>query len=207
MWYATWQSKWNSNPWSCSLTFLRQRHCFRDSGTWPQADILLLLGRDVIQAHYVLEHGNGPPNHPFTQRLALGWVIVGNICLGGARKSGHVNVLKTNILDNGWPSYLFPCQNSIQVKESFNQGHHKTLRSKTRLKSYPQWRGYHYLMAVVAHIRHVLYEGWRPEDILPTLQQGQNKIYHTFSWLCTYIFTIWNKNLLTCQWLYIQCNS
>lgn len=36
----------------------------------PQADILLLLGRDVIQAHKVL--GKGPPNHPFTQRLALG---------------------------------------------------------------------------------------------------------------------------------------
>lgn len=92
----------------------------------PQAEILLLLGRDVIQVHKVLDHRNGPPNAPFTQRLALGWVIVGSICLRGAHKPGHVNVLKTNILDNGRPSYLFPCQNNIQVTEIFScQGCHK----------------------------------------------------------------------------------
>ncbi|KAJ8381420.1 hypothetical protein SKAU_G00021980 [Synaphobranchus kaupii] len=92
----------------------------------PQADILLLLGRDVIQAHKVLSQRNGPLNAPFAQKLALGWVIVGDACLGGAHKPGHVNVLKTNILDNGRLSNFFPCQNSIQVKESFScQGRYK----------------------------------------------------------------------------------
>lgn len=47
--------------------------------------------------------------------------------LDGAHKPGHVNVLKMNILDNGRPSYLYPCQNSIQVKENFScQSHYKT---------------------------------------------------------------------------------
>lgn len=63
---------------------------------------------------------------PFAQRLALGWVVVGDICLDGVHKPGHVNVLKTNILDSDRPSYLFPCQNSILVKERFScQDHHK----------------------------------------------------------------------------------
>lgn len=72
----------------------------------PQADILLLLGRDVIQAYKALDQRN-----QFAQRFALGWVIVGGICLAGAQ---------TNILDDGSPSYFFPCQNSIQVNESFS---------------------------------------------------------------------------------------
>ncbi|KAI4892131.1 hypothetical protein NFI96_008825, partial [Prochilodus magdalenae] len=93
----------------------------------PQADILLLLGRDVIQAHKVLDQRNGPPNAPFAQRLALGWVIVGDICLDGAHKPAQINVFKTNIMDNGRPSYLFPCQNNFQVKENFScQSQHKT---------------------------------------------------------------------------------
>lgn len=45
----------------------------------PQGDILLLLGRDVIQAHKALDQRNGPPNAPFAQKLPLGWVIVGDI--------------------------------------------------------------------------------------------------------------------------------
>lgn len=38
----------------------------------PQADMLLLLGRDLIQAHKVLNQWTGPPTAPFAQRLALG---------------------------------------------------------------------------------------------------------------------------------------
>ena len=37
----------------------------------PQAEILLLLGRDVFQVHKALDHRNGPPNAPFAQRFSL----------------------------------------------------------------------------------------------------------------------------------------
>lgn len=50
----------------------------------PEAQILLLLGRDILQVHKVREHRNGPPNAPYAQRVDLGWVVVGNVCLGAA---------------------------------------------------------------------------------------------------------------------------
>ena len=82
------------------------------------AEILLLLGRDVIQAHKVRSQLNGPHNAPYAQRLDLGWVIVGDVCLGGAHKPA-INAYKTSILDNGRPSYLTPCESRICVKETF----------------------------------------------------------------------------------------
>ncbi len=44
---------------------------------------------------------NGPQHAPFAQRLALRWVIVGDICLNGAHKPSTVNVFKTHILGHG----------------------------------------------------------------------------------------------------------
>lgn len=41
----------------------------------PKAKILLLFGRDLIQAHKVLEQCNGPQYAPFAHRLALGSVM------------------------------------------------------------------------------------------------------------------------------------
>lgn len=84
----------------------------------PTAQILLLIGRDVIQAHKVLDQCNGPLNAPLAQKLVLVWVIVGNVCLYGAHKPARANFFKTNILDNGRPSHFLPCKNTIQVKES-----------------------------------------------------------------------------------------
>ncbi len=86
----------------------------------PKAKILLLLGRDLIQAHKVMEQCNGPQHAPFAQRLALGWVIVGDICLNGAHKPSTVDVFKTHILGNGRPSHMSPCPNSMHVKDRFN---------------------------------------------------------------------------------------
>ncbi|XP_033979973.1 uncharacterized protein LOC117477426 [Trematomus bernacchii] len=84
------------------------------------APILLLLGRDILRVHKVREQINGPHNAPYAQRLDLGWVIVGEVCLGIAHKPSEVNVYKTNILHNGCTSYLSPCPNSIHVKEDFS---------------------------------------------------------------------------------------
>nr|XP_055029189.1 uncharacterized protein LOC129418268 [Misgurnus anguillicaudatus] len=81
------------------------------------AQILLLLGRDILSLHKVREQCNGPHNAPFAQRLDLGWVIVGDVCLNGVHKPRSVATYKTNTLLNGRPSYLSPCTNVLQIKE------------------------------------------------------------------------------------------
>lgn len=79
--------------------------------------IILLLGRDILSLHKVHEQCNGPHNLPYAQRLDLGWVTVGEICLGGAHKSDDVNVYKTLVLQDGCTSFLKPCTNNLHVKE------------------------------------------------------------------------------------------
>ncbi|KAL6457432.1 hypothetical protein MHYP_G00343950 [Metynnis hypsauchen] len=86
----------------------------------PETPILLLLGRDVLSVHKVREQYNGPHNTPYAQRLDLGWVIVGEVCLGGVHKRTKVNVYKTNVLNNGRTSFLEPCLSTIHVKEKFS---------------------------------------------------------------------------------------
>ncbi len=84
------------------------------------APILLLLGRDILSVHKVREQYNGPGNMPFAQRLDLGWVIVGEVCMGGVHKSETANVFRTNILQNGRTSFFPSCSKGIQVKEQFS---------------------------------------------------------------------------------------
>ncbi|XP_035524123.1 multiple epidermal growth factor-like domains protein 10 [Morone saxatilis] len=81
------------------------------------ASILILLGRDMPRAHKVREQCNGPHNAPYAQRLDLGWVIVGDVCVGRAHKLYCANVYLTNVLSNGRTSLFDPCTNSIHIKE------------------------------------------------------------------------------------------
>jgi hypothetical protein len=82
-----------------------------------QAQILVLLGRDVLQVHKVREQRNGPGNSPFAQRLDLGWVIVGDVCLDGAHVCDNVGACKTFVYDNGRTSFLQPCPNKFLLRE------------------------------------------------------------------------------------------
>ncbi|CAN8005872.1 unnamed protein product [Ixodes pacificus] len=84
-----------------------------------EAQILLLLGRDILRVHKVRQQCNGPPDEPFAQRLDLGWVIIGDVCLGRTRKPDCVTNFKTNVLENGRPSLFEPCRNHFLVKEKF----------------------------------------------------------------------------------------
>ncbi len=52
----------------------------------PQSLIMLLLGWDIIRVHKVCKQVNGSHNLPYAQKLDLGWVIVGNVCLGSIHK-------------------------------------------------------------------------------------------------------------------------
>ncbi|KAI3356594.1 hypothetical protein L3Q82_017794 [Scortum barcoo] len=90
----------------------------------PEAQILILLGRDIIRVHKVRQQINGPHNAPFAQRLDLGWVIVGEVCIDRAHKP-TIAAYKTNVLQNGRPSFLTPCQKLIHVKDTANYGGEK----------------------------------------------------------------------------------
>lgn len=86
------------------------------------AQILLLLGIDLIRPHKARQQISGPHNYSFSQRLDLGWVLIGEVCYGNAHKS-NVNSFSTNVLKkNGRPSFLTPCPSHISLKEKVNYG-------------------------------------------------------------------------------------
>lgn len=43
----------------------------------PNAEILILLDRDIVRFHKVWQQVSGPPDTPFAQKMDLGWVLVG----------------------------------------------------------------------------------------------------------------------------------
>lgn len=81
-----------------------------------EAQILLLLGQDILRVHKVRNQINGPHNTPFGQKLDLGWVLVSEVCLGDVHKPS-VSSFKTNILENRRPSLFIPCTSHIHIKE------------------------------------------------------------------------------------------
>ena len=85
------------------------------------AQILLLIGRDLIDAHIVHEQRTGPPNTPFGQRLSLVWVVVGSVCLGRYHSPSSVNVCKTTVLTEHRESVMEPCPNIFNLKESVSR--------------------------------------------------------------------------------------
>lgn len=84
------------------------------------AQILLLLGREVLRLHKVRYQCNRPLDVPFNHRLNLGWVVIGDVFLGHTHKLAFVMTYKTNGLLNGRPSYLSLCANSIHAKEKLS---------------------------------------------------------------------------------------
>ncbi|XP_071100525.1 uncharacterized protein [Haliotis cracherodii] len=85
------------------------------------ADILLLIGRDLIQAHHVYDHRIGQGKTPYAQKLPLGWVIIGESCIGKVHEPDIVNVKKTYLLKNGRTSLFKPCPNSFDLKINISQ--------------------------------------------------------------------------------------
>ncbi len=83
----------------------------------PDAPVLLLLGRDILRVHKVREQIKRPNDAPYAQRLDLGWVIAGEVCLGTAHRPSSVNVYHNHVLSNGCTSYFTPCLKQIQVRE------------------------------------------------------------------------------------------
>lgn len=80
------------------------------------AEISLLVGRDLPEVHHVKSQAIGPKQTPFAQELALGWVIIGEVCLGHFH-SRTIQVSKTYLSKDRRPTILQPCENILSVKE------------------------------------------------------------------------------------------
>ncbi|XP_059840948.1 uncharacterized protein LOC132402218 [Hypanus sabinus] len=94
----------------------------------PKAEILLLLGRDVFRVHKVRQQVNGPHDAPFAQRLDLGWVVIGEVCLGNVHKP-TVSTLKTNVLESGRHLIFQPRTSFMCIKEN-TKGKNKKKKKK-----------------------------------------------------------------------------
>lgn len=86
----------------------------------PNAEILLLIGRDLLRVHKVRKQINGLNNEPFAQKLDLGWVVVGDVCVNGMHGPPTVSSMKTYISDSGRPTFL-GCENKIKVRDLYTE--------------------------------------------------------------------------------------
>ncbi|XP_021355873.1 uncharacterized protein LOC110451959 [Mizuhopecten yessoensis] len=79
--------------------------------------IHLLLGRDAVDIHHVLDQRIGPKGSPFAQKIGLGWVIIGEVCLNKVHTPNlALNVNKTYTV-KGHDSIFEPCQYNLSLRE------------------------------------------------------------------------------------------
>lgn len=81
------------------------------------AKILLLIGRDTIQAHHVQDQIIGPNDGPYAQKLPLGWTIIGETCLGKLHRPDRACVKKTYFHTVDRLSIFPPCTSEIKIEE------------------------------------------------------------------------------------------
>ncbi|XP_046562259.1 uncharacterized protein LOC124271225 [Haliotis rubra] len=79
------------------------------------AEILLLIERNMTEGFHVKDQRVGLKHSPYAQRLPLGWVVIGETCLGKQHITDAVNVNKT-YTSYGRPTLLKPCVNNFMIK-------------------------------------------------------------------------------------------
>ena len=77
--------------------------------------ILLLIGRDLIDAFVVLDQRTGPSNTPIGQTLPLGWTIISDAFLSRQHLPPVPGVYKTCISNGGRASVFEPCAQYMKV--------------------------------------------------------------------------------------------
>lgn len=85
------------------------------------AHILQLLGRDLPKAVHVLEQLTGFIYSPYTHKLRLGWVIVGETFLNQFHRTDTDTVNKTYLLRNSRSSICKPCPNNFEIKGNLSE--------------------------------------------------------------------------------------
>ncbi|XP_062585397.1 uncharacterized protein LOC134247072 [Saccostrea cucullata] len=83
----------------------------------PNSKIQLLIGRDLPEAHHIKQQIVGPKGTPYALELGLGWVIIGEVCLGKIHPRDSVCVNKVSILGNGSATCNEPCQSYLHIKD------------------------------------------------------------------------------------------
>ena len=81
----------------------------------PESQILMLIGRDIPAAHHILDQKISGDSAPYAQKLKLGWVVIGETCLGKVHPP-KINVNKTYVF-NGRETLFEPCPNKLNLKE------------------------------------------------------------------------------------------
>jgi len=83
------------------------------------APISLLIGRDAPEFHHVHDQkiDNKNLRAPYAQRLSLGWVIVGETCLGRTCPTTKINVNKISVMRSDRLSTLTPGTDSENIRE------------------------------------------------------------------------------------------
>ncbi|CAG2227235.1 unnamed protein product [Mytilus edulis] len=83
----------------------------------PSIKVELLIGRDIPEIHHVQEQITGDKGEPFAQRLALGWVVIGEVCLGKVHAPNKISVRKTHVLNDGRCTTFPLCENNIKIRD------------------------------------------------------------------------------------------
>ena len=83
----------------------------------PEAEILLIIGRDVPSAHCIFDQRIGPANAPLAQKTSLGWAIIGEVCYNSACVPPVISNFKTSYVHDRRPSIVAPCDNQIHISE------------------------------------------------------------------------------------------
>lgn len=80
--------------------------------------IEFLIGRYVITAHHVLDQRLGEGDFLIGQRLPLGQVIIGQVCMTNLHYSNLIKVNKTSVLQNRRTSLFKPCDSKFQITDN-----------------------------------------------------------------------------------------
>lgn len=84
------------------------------------ANISLLIGRDLLRAHHVLDQIRGTSSQPYAQQLPLGWVIIGEACQDGMHTPTSIDVMKTIICSHTEETSVgvfIPCDQKMHISE------------------------------------------------------------------------------------------
>ncbi|KAE8608068.1 hypothetical protein XENTR_v10011388 [Xenopus tropicalis] len=84
------------------------------------AEILILLGRDIPRVHKVQDQTSGPSDAPYAQKLELGWVLIGEVCLDRVRKPYKVNTCKTDLMEDRGKLFGKSCSCHYQIRPKPN---------------------------------------------------------------------------------------
>lgn len=82
------------------------------------AQVSILIGRDLPEAHHVQAQITGQKGTPFAQKIALGWTLIGETCIGKFHRP-DIKTYKTSILGSGRATMLKPCDSDFEVKEKY----------------------------------------------------------------------------------------